>query len=387
MFFRRMKSLVGLDIGSSAVKAVELRQTARGYKVAAIGSEPLPPDSIVDGAIIDGGVVADVIRQVFEKNHIKTKEVVASLSGNAVIVKKIVLPLMSEEALAESIYWEAEQYIPFDIQDVNLDYQALESGADEVNLGTMAVLLVAASDRTITGYAWNFGDSSTGTGVTTSHTFATAGVYNVVLTVTDNQADTATTSSQVTVTRGPTASFTASPSPTPQGSLTIVDAAASTASDGATITSYAWNFGDTTGTTTCPGGAGCVVATPWILSHTYAAAASYTITLTVTDSLGQSATTTQTLTVGAVNDPTASFTVSPNPAATSAVIIFNGSGSSASGSRTITSYSWNWGDGTADGTGVTATHSFTSAGTFTVTLTVTDSASATGQTTVAVTIS
>ena len=152
MFFRRTKSLVGLDIGSSAVKAVELRQTARGYKVAAIGSEPLPPDSIVDGAIIDGGVVADVIRQVFEKNHIKTKEVVASLSGNAVIVKKIVLPLMSEEELAESIHWEAEQYIPFDIQDVNLDYQALESGADEVNRGTMAVLLVAAKKERIADY-------------------------------------------------------------------------------------------------------------------------------------------------------------------------------------------------------------------------------------------
>ena len=108
MFYRRTKSLVGLDIGSSAVKAVELRHTATGYKVAAIGSEPVPPDSIVDGAIIDGGVVADVIRQVFEKNGIKTKEVVASLSGNAVIVKKITLPLMSEEELVESIYWEAE---------------------------------------------------------------------------------------------------------------------------------------------------------------------------------------------------------------------------------------------------------------------------------------
>ena len=91
-FFRRTKSLVGLDIGSSAVKAVELRQTASGYKVAAIGSEPVPPHCIVDGAIVDGGAVADVIRQVFEKNNFKGTEVVGSLSGNAVIVKKIVLP-------------------------------------------------------------------------------------------------------------------------------------------------------------------------------------------------------------------------------------------------------------------------------------------------------
>ena len=152
MFFSRTKSLVGLDIGSSAVKAVEVHQTASGYKVAAIGSEPLPPDSIVDGAIIDGGVVADVIREVFERNNIKTKGVVASLSGNAVIVKKIILPLMSDEELAESIYWEAEQYIPFDIQDVNIDYQVLEASAVDANRGTMAVLLVAAKKDKIADY-------------------------------------------------------------------------------------------------------------------------------------------------------------------------------------------------------------------------------------------
>ena len=152
MFFSRTKSLVGLDIGSSAVKVVELRQTANGYKVAAIGSEPLPQDSIVDGAIIDGVVVADVIREVCERNNIKTREVAASLSGNAVIVKKIILPLMSEEELAESIYWEAEQYIPFDIQDVNLDYQVLETGAADTTRGTMAVLLVAAKKEKIADY-------------------------------------------------------------------------------------------------------------------------------------------------------------------------------------------------------------------------------------------
>ena len=148
-FFRRTKSLVGLDIGSSAVKAVELRQTASGYKVAAIGSEPVPPHCIVDGAIVDGGAVADVIRQVFEKNNFKATEVVGSLSGNAVIVKKIVLPQMTEEELAEAIYWEAEQYIPFDIQDVNLDYQMLAPGPDR---DTMAVLLVAAKKEKIADY-------------------------------------------------------------------------------------------------------------------------------------------------------------------------------------------------------------------------------------------
>ena len=151
MFFSRTKSLVGLDIGSSAVKAVDLRQTPTGYKVGGIGSEPLPPDTIVDGAIIDGGVVADVIRRVLEKNGMKTKQVVASLSGNSVIVKKIVLPLMNAEELAESIYWEAEQYIPFDIEDVNLDYTILE-GSSLSGDGSMDVLLAAAKKDKINDY-------------------------------------------------------------------------------------------------------------------------------------------------------------------------------------------------------------------------------------------
>ena len=148
--FRRAKSLVGLDIGSSAVKAVELKPVGRGYRVAAYGSEPLPPDSIVDGAIIDGAAVADAIRRLFDSRGIRTKDVAASLSGNAVIVKKITLPTMTEAELAESIYWEAEQYIPFDIQDVNLDYQVLEGGTN--GSGTMEVLLVAAKKEKIADY-------------------------------------------------------------------------------------------------------------------------------------------------------------------------------------------------------------------------------------------
>jgi type IV pilus assembly protein PilM len=144
----KSKAVVGLDIGSSAVKAVELKPAGKGWKVIAFA---VPPDSIVDGAIIDGAAVADAIRRVFENKHFKTKEVAASLSGNAVIVKKISLPVMTEAELAESIYWEAEQYIPFDIQDVNIDYQILDSGAGGEG-GTMDVLLVAAKKEKIADY-------------------------------------------------------------------------------------------------------------------------------------------------------------------------------------------------------------------------------------------
>jgi len=148
--FGKAKTVVGLDIGSSAVKAVELRASGKGYRVTAIASEPVPPDSIVDGAIIDGGAVAEAIRRLFGQKGFKAKDVAASLSGNSVIVKKISLPVMTEQELSESISWEAEQYIPFDIQDVNLDYQVLDAGGERN--GTMDVLLVAAKKEKIADY-------------------------------------------------------------------------------------------------------------------------------------------------------------------------------------------------------------------------------------------
>ena len=150
MLFNRSKPVVGLDIGSSAVKAIELKKSGRGFKVTAIGVEPVPPDSIVDGAIIDAGAVTDAVRRLLQGPRFKAKDVVASLSGSSVIVKKISLPVMSEADLAESITWEAEQYIPFDIADVNLDYDILTPAAQRQ--GTMDVLLVAAKKDKIADY-------------------------------------------------------------------------------------------------------------------------------------------------------------------------------------------------------------------------------------------
>ena len=153
MLFGGKKSLVGLDIGSNTVKAIELKPSGKGHKVAAIAVQPVPPDSIVDGAIIDSGAVADAVARLFANKQFKSKEVAASLSGNSVIVKKITLPLMTEAELAESIYWEAEQYIPFDIQDVNLDYEIIDAGNGAANQqGTMEVLLVAAKKDKIADY-------------------------------------------------------------------------------------------------------------------------------------------------------------------------------------------------------------------------------------------
>jgi len=149
--FRRNKPVVGLDIGSSAVKVVELRPSGHSFKVVGFGTEPVPGDTIVDGAIIDAAAVADAVARALDASRIKTKDVVASLSGNAVIVKKINLPVMTEAELSESIHWEAEQYIPFDIQDVNLDYQILSTRPGD-GRGSMEVLLVAAKKDRITDY-------------------------------------------------------------------------------------------------------------------------------------------------------------------------------------------------------------------------------------------
>jgi type IV pilus assembly protein PilM len=151
--FGKSKTVIGLDIGSSAVKAVELKASGKAFRVVAFAMEPLPADAIVDGAIIDAGAVADAVRRLFDSNKaFKSKEVCASLSGNAVIVKKITLPVMTQSELDESIYWEAEQYIPFDIQDVNLDYQILDSGTGPDSRGSMTVLLVAAKKEKIGDY-------------------------------------------------------------------------------------------------------------------------------------------------------------------------------------------------------------------------------------------
>jgi type IV pilus assembly protein PilM len=150
--FGKSKGLVGLDIGSSAIKAVELKAGGKGgaaYQLVNLGLEPLPPEAIVDGAIMDSGSVIDAIQRLYGSHKIKNGDVATSVSGNAVIVKKISLPQLSDEELAESIHWEAEQYIPFDIQDVALDYEVVEGGGVG---GNMDVLLVAAKKDKIGDY-------------------------------------------------------------------------------------------------------------------------------------------------------------------------------------------------------------------------------------------
>ena len=149
MFGIGAKTIVGLDVGSSSIKAVELKRSRVGIQVAHLGVEPLASDIVVDSMIVDSGTVSSAISKIFSENLIKSRSVATSVSGHSVIVKKISLPPMSDQELAETIQKEAAQHIPFDIADVSIDYQVLsEDGAGP----QMDVLLVAVKKDKILNY-------------------------------------------------------------------------------------------------------------------------------------------------------------------------------------------------------------------------------------------
>jgi type IV pilus assembly protein PilM len=151
VLFSRSKGLVGLDIGSSAIKLVELRERKAGeFHLQRLGVEALSPEAIVDGSIMDSSLVVDAIHKLNDQTKVKSTHYATSLSGHSVIIKKIQLPAMPQEELAESIQWEAEQYIPFDINDVRLDYVVLSDG--EPGRDNMEVLLVAVKRDKVNDY-------------------------------------------------------------------------------------------------------------------------------------------------------------------------------------------------------------------------------------------
>jgi type IV pilus assembly protein PilM len=146
----KSKLAVGLDIGSASVKLVQLKEKKSGYQLLAFGTAPLPPEAIVDGALMNSAAIVQAIQEVVAQQKVKAKEVAIGVRGHSVIIKKISMPRMSQEELDESIQWEAEQYIPFDVKDVNIDTQILTPEGDAA--GQMDVLLVAAKKDMINDY-------------------------------------------------------------------------------------------------------------------------------------------------------------------------------------------------------------------------------------------
>ncbi len=144
------KNLVGVDIGASSIKVVQLKESRKRYAVARYGYAPLPPQTIVDGHVMNRGAVIEALGRLFTDNKIATRDVAVGVYGQSVIVRKITVPMMSPAELDEQINWEAEQHIPFDIKVMSIDYEVLRKRPEA---GQMDLLLVAAKKDEINEYA------------------------------------------------------------------------------------------------------------------------------------------------------------------------------------------------------------------------------------------
>lgn len=143
------KQCIGLDIGSSSVKAVQLRRKGAGWALQAFGMQPLVPQTIVDGTIMDQSAVAESIRQLWARLRLKQKDVAIAIAGHSVIIKKISVPQMAPETLAANIRAEAEHHIPFGRDDVEIDYHVTNPASAS---GQTELLLVAAKKEVVADY-------------------------------------------------------------------------------------------------------------------------------------------------------------------------------------------------------------------------------------------
>jgi type IV pilus assembly protein PilM len=149
-FLLKEQLVVGVDIGSHAVKVCQLQRTEKGYAVIKLGSSIIPEGAVDDGTLNDPEAVGEVITELFKNLKIKSKKVGFSISGYSVIVKKVNLNVMDDDKLEEHIMAEAEQYIPFDMEDVYLDFQDLKTNTSDSD--RTDVMLVAAKKEIVDGY-------------------------------------------------------------------------------------------------------------------------------------------------------------------------------------------------------------------------------------------
>ena len=175
--FKKKKEVVGIDVGSSSVKLVHLKDNKGAYQLLSIGIIPLPPEAIVDNTLMDSSSISATIRNLVASTGVKIKDVACSISGNSVIIRKIVLPAMPQEELEDQISWEAEQYIPFDINDVNMDFQILSP--DSIDPSKMNVLLVASKKDIINDYIAVFSEAGLNLTVVDVDSFAVQNTFEV----------------------------------------------------------------------------------------------------------------------------------------------------------------------------------------------------------------
>ena len=149
MFFTRKKPpLIGLDISSTTVKIMELSKTGSSYRIEAIGVEPLPTNAVVEKNVVEVEAVAESVKRALNKSKIKSRNAAIAVAGSAVITKKITMPAtLSEDEMEGQIQLEADQYIPYPLEEVNLDFQIL--GETEGNPETVDVLLAACRSENV----------------------------------------------------------------------------------------------------------------------------------------------------------------------------------------------------------------------------------------------
>jgi type IV pilus assembly protein PilM len=185
-FLSKNKPLVGLDIGSSSLKAVELTKSKKGYQLSSFAYESLGPDAVVDGAIMDGCGVAESIKRTFMVGKFKPKSVATGVSGHSVIVKRVVVPAATPSEVETSIQLDAEQYIPFDITEVNLDYQIVGPGLTPADEPGMEVVLVAAKKDKIQNHTNVISMAGQNPDIVDIDAFALQNVYEANYTVSPN---------------------------------------------------------------------------------------------------------------------------------------------------------------------------------------------------------
>lgn len=144
--FGRARVSAGLDIGSGFIKLVVIDHSKAEPEIVQVATSPLVPDAIVEGEVMDPVLVAETVRAVVESAGLKKTDVVAAVGGHDVIVKPIPMDRMSETDAREVIRWEAEQHVPFDMENVQLDFQILDPQGEGPQ---MRVLLVAAKRELI----------------------------------------------------------------------------------------------------------------------------------------------------------------------------------------------------------------------------------------------
>lgn len=176
MFFSS-KDTIGLDIGSSSLKLVQLKERKGGYELETFELMQLPPEIIVEGSIIDSLRLVEAIKELIKKAKVRAKNVAIGIAGNSfVIIKRITLPEMTDEELSESIRFEAEQYVPFDIEDVNIDFQII-GPKDEP--GQMDVIIVAVKKDIINEYINVVRDAGLNPVVVDVNAFALGNMYEI----------------------------------------------------------------------------------------------------------------------------------------------------------------------------------------------------------------